>query len=64
MEDGTIFGGLGTSVMEYFNDQRCSVPVTRIGIPDKFIEHGTQQELYAMLGMDAQSIADKLEMLY
>src|SRR5436190_18342158 len=44
VEDGTILGGLGSAVLEFMADNRYSARVVRLGIPDKFIEHGEQKE--------------------
>ncbi len=56
VEDGTITGGLGSSVLEFFSEKGYSARVFRLGIPDKFIEHGTQMELYKECGYDPESI--------
>ncbi|MDR0834037.1 MAG: 1-deoxy-D-xylulose-5-phosphate synthase [Candidatus Symbiothrix sp.] len=60
VENGTIQGGLGTAVMEFMSENNYSPEVTRTGIPDKFIPHGTIPELYKLCGMDADSIANVL----
>ncbi len=57
IEDGVIAGGLGSAVIEYMCDNGLLPKVTRLGIPDQFIEHGTPAELYHMLGLDAEGIA-------
>lgn len=56
VEDGTIIGGLGGAVLEFFSDKGYSVQVKRLGIPDRFIDHGTQMELYKECGFDPESI--------
>lgn len=56
VEDGCLPGGFGSAVLEWFNDNGFSVKVVRLGIPDEFIEQGTQQELYAECGFDVQNI--------
>ncbi len=56
VEDGTIIGGLGGAVLEFFSDKGYSTQVKRLGIPDKFIDHGTQMELYKECGFDPESI--------
>lgn len=45
LEEAVLQGGFGSSVLEYYNDQQQEVNVTRIGIPDAFIEHGDVPEL-------------------
>jgi len=58
IEDGTIVGGLGSEVIEFFTDNNYSLNVERLGVPDKFIEHGTVEELYKEVGLDNSSIKD------
>ena len=58
VEDHAIIGGFGSAVVEQVSDSdlagNCSV--LRLGIPDKFIDHGTQDQLYKLCGFDVQSI--------
>jgi 1-deoxy-D-xylulose-5-phosphate synthase len=56
IEDGATTGGFGTAVLEFMADNQYFARVTRLGIPDKFIEHGTQEELRAMCGYDKAGI--------
>ncbi|MEG2277438.1 MAG: 1-deoxy-D-xylulose-5-phosphate synthase [Odoribacter sp.] len=56
LEDGTIYGGLGSAVLEFMADHHYQATVKRLGIPDKFIGHGTQQQLYAECGFDTAGI--------
>ena len=56
VENGTIQGGLGTAVMEFMMENGYTPQIARIGVPDRFIEHGTIPELYRLCGMDAESI--------
>lgn len=60
IEDGVIKGGLGSAVLEYMADKGYKPEVVRLGIPDKFIEHGTVAELRKIIGVDAESIAERL----
>lgn len=60
VEDGVISGGLGSAVLEFFADHGYEVEVKRVGIPNKFVMHGTVAELRQICGMDAQSIAEIL----
>jgi len=59
VEDGTILGGLGSAVLEFFSDKGYATQVIRLGIPDHFVEQGTQQELYKECGFDPESIYKK-----
>jgi 1-deoxy-D-xylulose-5-phosphate synthase len=56
VEDGVIIGGFGSAIIEFMVDNHYSSEVTRLGIPDHFIEHGTQEELYAQCEYDADAI--------
>ena len=60
VEDGTITGGLGSAVMEFMAENGYPVCVKRIGIDDRFIEHGSLPELYQLCGMDAANIAQAI----
>jgi len=57
VEDGTITGGLGSAVIEFMVENGYPVHVKRIGVDDRFIEHGSIPELYRLCGMDAESIS-------
>ena len=56
VEDGVKKGGLGSAVVEYFEAHLCPTPVTILGLPDSFIEHGTVSELRKDCGIDIDSI--------
>ncbi|MDY3272008.1 MAG: 1-deoxy-D-xylulose-5-phosphate synthase [Prevotella sp.] len=60
VEDGVRNGGLGSTVMEWLNDNGYLKPVTRLGLPDKFVEHGTIEELREIVGLDKESIRKSL----
>jgi 1-deoxy-D-xylulose-5-phosphate synthase len=57
VEDGCIQGGMGSAVLEFMSDHGYHAQVMRLGIPDKWIEHGTQKELYAECGFDEAAVA-------
>lgn len=56
IEDGCIIGGMGTAVLEFMADNGYTAQVKRLGIPDKFIDHGEQLELHAECGFDITGI--------
>ena len=56
LEDAAIQGGMGSAVLEFMADHNYSAQVKRLGIPDAWIEHGTQDELYAECGYDETAI--------
>ena len=57
VEDGCIMGGMGSAVLEFMSDNNYAAQVIRLGIPDKFIEHGEQAELYEECGFSPSKIA-------
>lgn len=60
VEDGVISGGLGSAVLEYFADKGYAAQVTRLGVNDQFVEHGSTKELYHMLHLDKEGICESL----
>jgi 1-deoxy-D-xylulose-5-phosphate synthase len=57
VEDGQIQGGFGSAVAEYIAQHHPNVKLHLHGIEDIFVDHGTQEELHADLGLDAKGIA-------
>lgn len=60
IEDGTIIGGAGSAVEEWMMDNGYQPKIVRLGLPDKFVEHGSQAELFGMLELDIEGIYNKL----
>jgi 1-deoxy-D-xylulose-5-phosphate synthase len=56
LEENVLEGGFGSAVLEMLCDAGVHVPVTRIGLPDKFIEQGSQTELRVRYGIDAEGV--------
>ncbi len=56
IEDGCIHGGMGSAVLEFMADHGYSAQVKRLGIPDRWVEHGSQKELYAECGFDEVAV--------
>ena len=56
VEDGVRNGGLGSAVLEWMNDHGYQIQITRLGLPDQFVEHGTVAELQQIVGLDTESI--------
>jgi 1-deoxy-D-xylulose-5-phosphate synthase len=63
VEDGCIQGGMGSAVVEFMADHGYSAQVVRLGIPDAYVEHGEQPELWAECGYDAANIAKTVRKL-
>ncbi|MBI3092606.1 MAG: 1-deoxy-D-xylulose-5-phosphate synthase [Candidatus Tectomicrobia bacterium] len=58
IEDNTRLGGFGSAVLEFLADHGyAGIPVLRLGLPDAFIEHGAQNLLRSLCGLDSQGIA-------
>ncbi|MDR1582278.1 MAG: 1-deoxy-D-xylulose-5-phosphate synthase [Prevotellaceae bacterium] len=63
VEDGTVVGGMGSAVADFFALHGYECCVKMLGVPDKFIQQGTVQELQAKCGFDAESIYNTIEKL-
>lgn len=60
VEDGVVAGGVGMAVMRFMEGNGYDIKVDIMGIGDVFVEHGTPAELYALCGLDEESIYSKL----
>ncbi|SMY31610.1 1-deoxy-D-xylulose-5-phosphate synthase [Photobacterium andalusiense] len=60
VEENAIAGGAGSGVIEFLMQQKCIKPVLTIGLPDRFIEQGTQAELHHMLEIDGPGIEKQI----
>ena len=60
VEDGVRDGGLGSAVLEWMNDHGYHPKVVRLGLPDKFVEHGKVSELQQLVGIDKESIKQQI----
>ena len=59
VEEGSLAGGFGSAVLEAASDAGLNTStIHRLGVPDKFIEHGTRQELLEELGLTGEKIAE------
>jgi 1-deoxy-D-xylulose-5-phosphate synthase len=63
IEDGTIVGGFGSAVLEFMNEHNYRASVRILGIPDRFVEHGSPRELYNEVGLDANAIATAMRQM-
>jgi 1-deoxy-D-xylulose-5-phosphate synthase len=64
VEDGCLMGGFGSAVLEFMVDQKYQAEVIRLGIPDEYIHHGTQEELWADCGFDTKSIVATISKIF
>ena len=60
IEDGVRAGGMGSAVLEWFSDHDMHPALTRLGLPDNFVEHGTVGQLYHIVGLDVPAIVRAL----
>ena len=56
VEDGCLMGGFGSAIGEFMMSHNYSASIKRLGIPDRFIEHGEQKELVAECHFDSDAI--------
>ena len=61
LEENAVQGGAGSAIAELLTAEGLSLPLLQIGIPDRFIEHGSRDSCLAAAGLDAQSIAATVE---
>jgi 1-deoxy-D-xylulose-5-phosphate synthase len=63
VEDGVLQGGFGSAILEFMADNNYASKIKRLGIPDKFIEQGSNQDLFKECGFDADSIVKEAKIL-
>lgn len=63
VEDGVRNGGMGSAVLEWMADHGYKPTVRRLGLPDRFVEHGTVEELRRVCGIDNDSLRKEIEAL-
>ena len=61
VEDGVRNGGFGSAVAEWMADHGYHPDITRLGLPDKFVEHGTVEQLRKTVGLDDETIKREIE---
>ena len=61
LEDGCLMGGFGSAIIEFMVDQKYNSEIVRLGIPDEYVHHGTQEELWEDCGFDAKAIVKAVE---
>ena len=60
IEESTVSGGYGSNVMKYVSEQNMTVKVLNVGIPDLFVEHGNISQLRKLIGLDSETIVEKI----
>ena len=61
IEDGSVAGGAGSAVQEFCSDKKIDIKSILIGIPDKFIEHASRNEMLNEAGLTSEKIISKIE---
>ena len=61
IEDNTLEGGFGSKVVKFINDNDLDCHVKTMGIPDKFIEHGTREQLLDLVGLSTENLVKILK---
>lgn len=64
IEDGSVMGGLGSAVLEYFASVGATVPVTLLGVPDHFVPHGSVAQLQHDCGIDVEGIISEIRAVH
>ena len=63
VEENALQGGFGSAVIELLQDKNIKCAVRRLGVPDRLISHGTQEELRGEIGLDKDGIKDAARLL-
>jgi 1-deoxy-D-xylulose-5-phosphate synthase len=61
IEDNAITGGAGSSISELLHAHKINTPLSILGLPDQFTEQGSQEELYALYGLNAKGIINAVD---
>ncbi len=62
VEDNTVVGGGGSAISEFLHTQNITTPLMLLGLPDEFSEQGSQEELHALYGLDADGILKAIKL--
>jgi len=60
IEENAVMGGAGSAINEYLSHIKHSTPITLLGLPDSFIEHGVHQHMLSACGLDSNGILDTI----
>jgi len=64
IEENSIIGGMGSAVIDHLNEKRMHLPVLKIGLPDRFITHGSMNDLYRETGMTTENVLRRIREFY
>ena len=60
VEEGVLDGGFGSAVAELLIDEKINIPILRLGLPSRFIEHGKRDQMLEKYGLTAENIAKRI----
>jgi 1-deoxy-D-xylulose-5-phosphate synthase len=60
VEDGTVVGGLGSAVVDFANKHNYANSIQKLGVPDRFVEHGSKEKLVELCGFSAKGIVENI----
>ena len=61
VEDNVKMGGFGSKVLEFYGEKGIQLDVLNLGFPDRYIEQGTQSQLFERYGLDAAGIYESIK---
>jgi 1-deoxy-D-xylulose-5-phosphate synthase len=61
VEENVIAGGAGSAINEFLQRQKILMPVLNIGLPNRFVEQGSREELLGLVGLDAKGVLSSIE---
>ncbi|MCM2265757.1 MAG: 1-deoxy-D-xylulose-5-phosphate synthase [Desulfuromonadales bacterium] len=64
VEENALMGGFGSAVLECLAEKEVNVPVLRVGLPDIFVEQGSQSELRRRYELDAEGLAARIRTFF
>jgi 1-deoxy-D-xylulose-5-phosphate synthase len=64
VEENVIAGGAGSAINEFLQAQQILMPVLNIGLPDRFVEQGSREELLSLVGLDEKGILARIEAVF
>lgn len=63
LEDGMLYGGFGSAIIEFASEHNYMLKIKTIGIPDQFVDHGSTQKLKESVGLTSESLQKEIESL-
>jgi 1-deoxy-D-xylulose-5-phosphate synthase len=61
VEENVLAGGAGSAINDFLQAQQILMPVLNLGLPDRFVEQGTREELLTLCALDARGIIEQIE---